>query len=95
MKGISKEINSLINDVELRPDTGIVITRCSSKYFIENSDPNLENLISKYYEIIPTTTELTGYTSYIKIADFYNALNSNFAEPCAMLGRSKFRFALR
>ena len=88
IEGIGKEVNTLINDVELRPDTGIVITRCSSKYFLENADPNLENLISKYYEIIPTTTEITGYTSYIKIADFYNNLNSSFSEPCAMLRRS-------
>lgn len=75
--GISKEVNSLINDVQLRPDTSIIISRCNSRYFIENSDPNLESLVSKYYEIIPTTTEHTGYTAYTKIADFYNALNSS------------------
>ena len=89
-KGIEKEVYTLINDVQLRPDTGLIISICDSKYFIENSKPTFETLVSKYYEIVPATTEITGYTAYIKISDFFNQLKSNFSEPCAILRWCKF-----
>lgn len=88
-KGIEKEIYSLINNVELRPDTGVIISKCDSKYFLENSEPVFETLISKYYETVPATTQITGYTSYIKIANFFNQLNCTTCEPCAILRRCK------
>ena len=89
-KGIEKEVYTLINDVQLRPDTGLIISKCDSKYFIENSKPTFETLVSKYYEIVPATAEITGYTAYIKISDFFNHLKSNFSEPCAILRWCKF-----
>ena len=69
---------------------GLIISKCDSKYFIENSKPTFETLVSKYYEIVPATTEFTGYTAYIKISDFFNQLKSNFSEPCAILRWCKF-----
>ncbi|MBO5004479.1 MAG: hypothetical protein J6D03_04380 [Clostridia bacterium] len=84
-KGIEKEVYTLINDVELRPDTGIIISKCNTKYFIENSKPVFETLVSKYYEIVPATTQITGYTSYAKIEDFFNQLHCTTCEPVAIL----------
>lgn len=84
--GISKELYTLINKVQIRPDVGIIISRCNATYFIEESKPTLENLVTKYYEIAPSSTEYTGYTSYIKIGDFFNSLNCKTCEPYAILG---------
>lgn len=87
-KGIVKEISTLINDVELRPDTGIVISKCTAKSFIGNLKPDFETLVSKYYEIVPMTKEVTGFTAYIKISDFFNSLYAKGIEPCAILRRN-------
>lgn len=84
--GIAEELNTLINNIQLRPDVSIIISRCSSSYFIENSKPTLENIVTKYYEIAPSSTEYTGYTSNVKIGDFFNAYNCSTCEPYAILG---------
>lgn len=89
-KGIGKEVASIMNDVELRPDTGIIISKCDTRYFIENSKPVFETLVSKYYEIVPTTTQITGYTAYAKTADFFNQLNCTSCQPVAILRWCKF-----
>lgn len=85
-EGISEEIYTLINNIQIRPDVSIVISRCSSKYFIEKSKPTLENIVTKYYEIAPQSTEYTGYTSNVKIGDFFNSLNCSTCEAYAILG---------
>ena len=85
-KGLANEIYSLANNVQIRPDVGVIVSKCDSKYFIENSKPVFETLVAKYYEIVPETTEITGYTAYVKIADFLNQLNCKTCEPSAILG---------
>lgn len=84
--GISKEIYTLINNVQIRPDVSIIVSKCDSRYFIEQSKPSLESLVTKYYETAPSTTEYTGHTSYIKIGDFFNALTCTSCQPYAILG---------
>lgn len=84
--GISNEIYSLINEVQVRPSANIVISKCDSKYYIENSVPSLESLIPNYYNIFPHSSEYTGYTCDATIGDFFNALVCNSCEPFALLG---------
>ncbi len=85
-QGISDEVYSLINDVEVRPSANIVISKCNTKYYIENSTPNFESLIPKYYEVFPNISEYTGYTCNATIGDFFNALVCNYSSPYAILG---------
>ena len=85
-EGISDEIYSLINEVQVRPSANIVISKCNTRYYIENSIPNLESLIPKYYDIFPNTSEYTGYTCDATIGDFFNALICNYCSPYAILG---------
>lgn len=84
--GISDEVYSLINEVQVRPSANIVVSKCNTKYYIENSIPSLESLIPKYYDIFPNTTEYTGYTCNATIGDFFNALVCNTCSPYAILG---------
>ena len=70
--GISEQIYTLENNIEIRPDTLVVISKCSAKDFIENSKPDLESSVSQYYEITPKSKEYTGYTDYVTIDNFYN-----------------------
>lgn len=85
-EGISDEVYSLINEVQVRPSANIVVSKCNTRYYIENSVPSLESLIPKYYEIFPNTSKYTGYTCNATIGDFFNSLVCNYCSPYAILG---------
>ncbi len=89
-QGISKEIYSLMNKVEVRPDSNIIISTGTAQEYIESVKPSLENLVAKYYEILPRSSEYTGFTSDIQLIDFFNKLESNFEQPIAILRSSCF-----
>lgn len=84
--GISKELYTLINNIQLRPDVSMVVCKCTSAEFIKKSKPTLENIVTKYYELAPKSTEYTGYTSNVKIGDFFSNLTCSTIEPYAILG---------
>ena len=83
--GVSKLLYSIMNKVQIRPDAYIIISKCNAKDFIQNIQPTLENLVAKYYEIVPISSEYTGYTVNAKIGDFFNQLSCLTCEPIAML----------
>lgn len=83
--GISDIVFTLMNNSQIRPDTNIIISKCSANEFIKNAQPMLENLVSEYYEITPLSSEYTGYTSYVKLGDFFNDYSSSTSEPTAIL----------
>ncbi len=86
VEGISEEIYSLINNVNIRPDTSVIVSKCNAKDFIESTEPDLENAVSQYYEITPKSNQNTGFTDFITIGKFYNSLISDTSEACAILG---------
>lgn len=85
-QGISKEIYTLINDTQVRPSANIIIAKCDSNYYIEETQPQLENLIAKYYEILTDSVKHTGYVPNATIGDFFNSLVCDTCEPYAILG---------
>ncbi len=52
-KGISKEIYTLMNNVQIRPSTNIIVTKSDALSYIENLNPTIENHITQYYEAFP------------------------------------------
>jgi len=84
--GLSNEIYTLANDTELRSSANIIVSKNNAKDYIENSEPILENLITKYYEIFPNSSKYTGYVYNATLGDFFNQLISNTGEPIAILG---------
>ena len=86
MEGISEEIYSLFNNAQIRPSTNIVVTKCSTKYYLDNSKPLAENLITKHYEIFSNSSNSTGYTANATIGDFFNALVCKSCDAYAILG---------
>ena len=85
-KGISNIVYNLMNKVQIRPNCNIIISKSSAEDFIKNVNPSLENIIAKFYEIYPTSSKYTGYTSDAKIGSFFNELSSISCDPIAMLG---------
>ena len=84
--GISNEIYTLANDTEIRPTANIIVCKNTARDYIQSSEPILENLITKYYEIFPNTSKYTGYLYNVTLGDFFNQLICNTCEPFAILG---------
>lgn len=86
VEGISDEIYTLINDTQVRPSANIVVSKCTAKYYLEKTAPELENLISKYYEILTNSSQYTGFMPNSTIGDFFNSIICKTCQPCAILG---------
>ena len=85
-KGISSEVTELMNNIQIRPSTNIIICKGNSLEYIQNSTSDLEKILTKYYDIFPNSSEYTGYTSNIMIGNFYNYLTTQEAGNLAILG---------
>lgn len=86
VEGISEYISTFINNVEVRPNCEIIISKCSAEDFLNNSKPTLETLSARYYEQVLNSSQYTGYTDNISLFEFYSAYKSNVCEPTAILG---------
>ena len=84
--GIGKEIYSLMNKVQIRPDNQVIISTSTAKEYIESVSPTLENLVAKFYEVLPRSSEYTGYTINAELGEFFNQLVCKTCEPTATLG---------
>lgn len=84
--GLSKYVYGLINNVQLRPDCYIIISRCDAYYFLRNSAPTLESVSARYYELISNSSEHTSYTDAVRFATFYEDMLSSTTQPTAILG---------
>ena len=85
-KGISDEVYTLINNVQIRPSTNIIVSKSTPEYYLQNLNPSVENYVTKYYEVFPDSGKYTGYTTNATIGEFFYALSTNTCEPMAILG---------
>ena len=85
-KGISSEITELMNDIQVRPTTNLIICRSKAIDYLEKSTSSLEKVLTKYYDIFPNSSKYTGYTSNITIGEFYNDLVDKSSGNLAILG---------
>lgn len=86
-KGILSEITFLMNDTQVRPTTNVIVAMNSAKDYIENSTSTLEQVLTKYYDIFPTSSEYTGYTSNILLGEFYEGLINKDSGCVTILGK--------
>ncbi|MBR2240492.1 MAG: Ger(x)C family spore germination protein [Clostridia bacterium] len=85
-KGLNKYIDTLSNNIEIRPNCNIIISRCSAKDFIENATPSIETLTARYYEVALKSSEYTGYTTATELATFVSDVKNSFVQASAILG---------
>ena len=85
-EGISEYIYTLANNIEVRPDCNIIITRCNAEDYLKNSSPTLESVSARYYEFILNSSEYTGYTENISLSKFYSSMLSTTTQAHAILG---------
>lgn len=84
--GVSDVIFTLVNNVELRPDCNVIISRCNAVDFLENSSPVFESDPANYYELILNSSEYSGYVQDLFLYDFYESILSTTSQACAILG---------
>lgn len=84
--GIFQEITYLMNDTQIRPTTNVIIATETAKDYIKNSSSLLEGILTKYYDIFPTSADYTGYTSNILLGQFYRNLTNTDSGAVAILG---------
>lgn len=84
--GISDYIYTLANDVNVSPHANIIISKSPAKDFLDSSEPVLEDLASKYYEIALNSSEYTGYTQNVTLIKFFSDYIDTFKSPVAILG---------
>lgn len=84
--GLSEELFTLINNLEIRPDCNIIISRCNALDYLQNVQPTLESVSARYYELILNSSEYTAYSQNIALKDFYNSLLNSSSSPYAILG---------
>lgn len=85
-EGVSEYIFTLVNDLEMRPDCNIIISRCDASDYLENSKPTLESVSARYYELTLNSSEYTGFTEDVTLSDFYSDMLSTTTQPHAILG---------
>lgn len=84
--GLSETIYTLMNSVQIRPDCNIIISRCSAEYFLNNSEPTLEKISARYYEVAPSSSDYTGYTEDITLSQFFSDFASTYSQCYGILG---------
>lgn len=72
--GILDEVSFLTHNIQIRPTTNVVVTDCNAVDYLKHSTSSLEQVLTKYYDIFPTSSEYTGYTSNIPLGRFYENL---------------------
>ena len=85
-QGISSYVDTLANNVEIRPDCNIIITKSNAKNFIEDAKPSIEALTARYYEVSINSSKYTGYTPSTELIDFIGSLKNSTIQASAILG---------
>ena len=84
-KGISEHVYTLVNNVQIRPSTNMIVTKCDTEYYLQNLNPTIEDYITVYYEVFPNSGKYTGYTTNATIGDFFYSMSTNTCESYALL----------
>lgn len=82
---ISDEVATFINNTEIRPDCSLVISKCNAEDFININQPVLVTLTARFYEIVLSSGDYSGFSKNVTLLDFYNSLKDNYSEPTAVL----------
>lgn len=86
VSGIGTYISTLCDNSEMSPHANIIISKTSAENFINSSEPVLEDLASKYYDLTLTSNTYSGYTQNVSLIKFFSNYYDTFSEPIASLG---------
>ena len=81
--GIIDIINTLANNVEVRPKANIIVSNGKAVNILENVSSSGESFSSRLYEFIINSTDYTGYSIISNLGDFFYNMNNSITESTA------------
>ena len=83
--GIEDYIDTLINNIEIRPDCNLLVTKSTAFDYIKNSKPILTDLAARYYEVLLNSESYTGYTVKTPILELSSASHTVLPQYVSLL----------
>ena len=84
-EGISEYIFTLANNIQVRPNANIIISRGDASDFLDKSHPALEALSARYYDIILNSSRYTGHSDNVHLAEFHSSILDSSRQAYAIL----------
>ena len=84
--GVSEYIYTLANNVQIRPDCYVIVSRCDAYDFLDKSKSTLETLSAKYYDLILNSSKYTGYSDAVRLSEFYSNITDSSCQAYAISG---------
>lgn len=84
-RDISEYLYDLSNNVEVSTHANIIISKCNAESFLKLANDTLENFPARYYQIVDTSKNSTGYVKGDTLIDFFSNYTDTFKEPIAVL----------
>lgn len=82
-EGIEDFINTLSNNIEIRPTCNILISEQKASEFLEVAS-NIEDISAKFYNSFINSAKTVSYVSQCQLSDFYANLNYDVQDPLAV-----------
>lgn len=84
--GLEQHASSFIASKEIRPRNSIIVCEDSARKFLESAVPVLENDPARFYELLLSSANYTGYTVRSELVNFCLDAKSKYVNPIAVLG---------
>lgn len=81
--GIENIINTITNNIEIRPTCNILISKEKTSEFLKIAS-NIEDISSKFYNSFIKSAKTTSYITTCELSEFYSNLNYDIQEPVAL-----------
>lgn len=85
-KGVLPLLSEIMNNSQFRQTSNIVVCKEKASDYLKNSASSLDKMLTKYYDIFPSSGKYTGYTSNITLGKFYNTILDKNTGNLAILG---------
>lgn len=82
--GVQDYINTLIDNVEIRPTCNVIISKSEASDFLSAATNSGEEFSSRYYEYILSSSDTTGFTTETTLSDFFSGLKETPYAPIAI-----------
>lgn len=83
--GLSEYIFTFVNNIEVRPNCNVLISKCTANDFLNMFQPSLESVSARYYELILNSSSYSGYIDNIYLADFYEKILDTTSQASTLL----------
>ena len=81
-EGLGNIINTITNNIEIRPTCNILVCQDDAKSFLETA--KVEDISSKFYTSFIESIKITSYTTPCTLSHFYSSTHHDISVPLAL-----------